>query len=305
MPGRTVVTIGNFDGAHLGHQALIRAARQAAGDAGRVVAMVFDPHPATVLRPDAVPARLTSLSQRTRLLTDLGVDEVVPLAPTPELLGTCPESFITRVSERLRPAAIVEGPDFRFGRDRAGDVRLLEELGRRLGFEATIVPPAQAVLSDHSIVTVSSSLVRWMLEHGRVADALRLLGRPYEVQGEVRRGDQRGRLLGVPTVNLFPETILPADGVYFGHASDPQGQWLPAAINVGAAPTFAGGKRRCEAHLIDGHWPLDTYGWMCAVRFEGFLRNEMRFDGVEAVRRQIGRDIDRSRDLLARHALAS
>lgn len=305
MPGRTVVTIGNFDGAHSGHQALIRAARQAAGDAGRIIAMVFDPHPATVLRPDAVPARLTSLPQRTRLLRDLGVDEVVPLQPTPELLGTCPESFISGVNERQQPAAMVEGPDFRFGKDRAGDVRLLKDLGLALGFEVIIVPPAQAVLSDHTLVTVSSSLVRWLLEHGRVDDARRLLGRPYEVQGEVLRGDQRGRVLGVPTVNLLPETILPADGVYFGRASDPQGQWLPAAINVGAAPTFAGGRRRCEAHLIDGHWPLDTYGWTCTVQFEGFLRNELRFDGVESVRRQIGRDIDRSRDLLARHALAS
>lgn len=123
-----------------------------------------------------------------------------------------------------------------------------------------------------------------MLKHGRVDDVHRLLGRPYEVRGEVYRGDQRGRLLGFPTVNLLPPTMLPADGVYFGHATDASGNWFSAAINVGIRPTFAGHERRCEAHLLDADLPLGTYGWECAIRFEGFLRNEIRFEGVQAVK---------------------
>ncbi len=305
MPGRTVVTIGNFDGVHLGHQALVRAARDDAGAGGRVVAMVFDPHPATVLRPQAVPPRLTTLSDRTRLLREAGVDEVVAIAPTPALLGTSPESFIAEVVEHHQPAAVVEGPDFRFGHRREGDVQRLARLGAQLGFGVVVVPPAEAVLGDHTVVTASSSLVRWMLERGRVDDVHRLLGRPYEVCGEVTRGDQRGRVLGVPTANLIPPTMLPADGVYFGRATDASENWFPAAVNVGLRPTFDGHERRCEAHLLDVDLPLDEYGWQCVIRFEGFLRNEIRFEGVQAVKAQIDRDINRTRDLLARHVLAS
>jgi len=305
MPGRTVVTIGNFDGVHLGHQALVRAARVDAGSGGRVLALVFDPHPAMVLRPESVPPRLTTVVDRTRLLGEVGVDEVIALEPTPELLGTSPESFIAGVLAQHQPTTVVEGPDFRFGHRREGDVNLLARLGSQLGFNAIVVPPAQAVLGDHTVVTASSSLIRWMLKHGRVDDVHRLLGRPYEVRGEVYRGDQRGRLLGFPTVNLLPPTMLPADGVYFGHATDASGNWFSAAINVGIRPTFAGHERRCEAHLLDADLPLGTYGWECAIRFEGFLRNEIRFEGVQAVKAQIDRDINRIRDLLARPVLAS
>jgi len=300
MPGRTVITIGNFDGVHLGHRALIRAAVDAAGSGGRVVAMAFDPHPATVLRPLAVPPRLTTLAQRTRLALRAGVSEMVALDPTAELLGTSPEDFIARVVRRHHPGVVVEGPDFRFGHERRGDVDLLARLGAEQGFAVIVVPPAQGVLSDHSIVTVSSSLVRWMLEHGRVEDVRRLLGRPYEVRGIVAAGDKRGRQLGVPTANVAAETMLPGDGVYFGRATASDGAWHGAAINIGLRPTFGEGRRACEVHLLDVELPLDEYGWECAVCFEGFLRNEIRFDGASAVQQQIGRDINRTRDLLAR-----
>lgn len=305
MPGRTVITIGNFDGVHLGHQALFRAAADAAGPRGRVVAMAFDPHPATVLRSQAVPPRLTTIAQRTRLAIEAGVDELIPLAPTRELLATSPEEFIAAVVQQHRPNILVEGPDFRFGRGRKGDVRLLTRFGAEHGFQVIVIPPAQGVLEDQSIVTVSSSLVRWLLEHGRVEDVRRLLGRPYEIRGMVVAGDKRGRQLGVPTANVAVETMQPGDGVYFGHATAPDGAWHAAAINVGLRPTFGEGRRACEVHLLDVELPLDEYGWDCAVRFEGFLRNELRFDGTTAVKQQIGRDINRTRDLLARHQEAS
>ena len=300
MPGRTVITIGNFDGVHLGHQSLFHAASDAAGPGGRVVAVVFDPHPATRLRPESVPLRLTTLAQRTRLAVEAGVDQVVALNPTAELLGTSPEAFVGGVVQRHHPNVVVEGPDFRFGHERRGEVDLLARLGAEQGFAVIVVPPAQGVLSDHSCVTISSSLVRWMLEHGRVEDAHRLLGRPYEVRGMVAPGDKRGRQLGVPTANVAAQTMLPGDGVYSGRATAPDGTWCAAAINVGQRPTFGGGRRVCEVHLLDVDLPLDDYGWECAVCFDGFLRNEIRFDGVNAVRHQIDRDIDRTRDLLAR-----
>ncbi len=305
MPGRTVITIGNFDGVHLGHQALFGAASEAAGPGGRVLAMVFDPHPATVLRPQSVPLRLTTLTQRTRLAVEAGVDQVVALDPTAELLGTSPEAFVARVVQRHHPDVVVEGPDFRFGHERRGDVDLLTRLGAEQGFAVIVVPPTQGVLSDHSVVTISSSLVRWLLEHGRVEDAFRLLGRPYEVRGRVMPGDRRGRRLGVPTANVAAETMLPGDGVYFGRATAPDGTWCVAAINIGMRPTFGGGRRTCEVHLLDVELPLDEYGWECAVCFEGFLRNEIRFDGANAVKQQIDRDLDRTRDLLARRQEAS
>lgn len=305
MPAPAVLTIGNFDAVHLGHQALLAEARRRAGSAGVVTALVFDPHPATTLRPGAAPPRLTAWPQRRDLLARAGVDRVVRLEPSPAFLGTSPEAFIASVAAEHRPAAILEGPDFRFGQGRRGDVALLTSLGERHGFEVVTVQAVEASLDDHSLVTVSSSLVRWLLAHGRVGDAHRLLGRAYEVRGTVRAGDRRGRQLGTPTANLEADTMLPGRGVYFGRATSPDGRWFPAAINVGVKPTFPGATPGCEAHLVDAHLPLDEYGWECRIRFLGFLRSEMRFDGAAAVAAQIRRDVDRTRDLLARHALAS
>lgn len=305
MSGGTVVTIGNFDGVHLGHQSLVRAARDAAGPGGRVVAMVFHPHPVTVLRPGSVLQRLTTFEARVDLLKTAGVDEVVAIEPTAELLGSSPEAFIAATTARFRPSTFVEGVDFRFGHSRAGDVDLLARLGDQHGFGVVIVPPVEGVLSDHTIVPVSSSLVRWLLERGRVDDVQRLLGRPHEISGTVERGDQRGRLLDAPTANVAARSMLPADGVYFGTACAPDGRWFAAAINVGSRPTFSGTQRRCEVHLVDAHLSLNAYGWECRVRFQGFLRNEIRFDGPAAVQRQIHRDIDRVRELVAGLAVAS
>lgn len=300
-----VLTIGNFDAVHLGHQALISQARRRAGSGGRVTALVFDPHPASTLRPGAAPPRLTSWTRRRDLLAAAGVDEVVRLEPTSAFLGTSPEAFIASVAAEHAPDALLEGPDFRFGHARRGDIALLRRLGGQHGFEVIVVDAVEAPLDDHTLVTVSSSLVRWLLAHGRVRDAARLLGRPYELRGPVRAGDRRGRQLGTPTANVEADAMLPGRGVYFGQATSPDGRWFPAAINVGVKPTFPGAAPGCEAHLVGADLPLDDYGWECRIRFLGFLRSEMRFDGAPAVAAQIRRDIERTRDLLAGHALAS
>jgi riboflavin kinase / FMN adenylyltransferase len=171
------ISIGNFDGVHLGHRALLdEARRRAAG--GRTVAVTFEPHPLAVLRPAEVPPRLTGRAERARLLREAGADEVLELEPTPDLLGRDPADFVAWLRERVPFTAVVEGADFRFGRGRAGDVAELGRLGTRFGFEVAVVPEVTAILADRTVVRASSSMVRWLLRHGRVADAARLLGAP-------------------------------------------------------------------------------------------------------------------------------
>lgn len=306
----TAVTIGNFDGVHVGHAALLRRCRELAGERGRVVALAFDPHPAGALGAQP-PPRLTAFEERSRLLRDAGADEVERLDPTPEFLGTSAEGFVAALAGRHSPRFIVEGGDFHFGKGRAGDMRLLERLGDAHGFQAITVPPAEVALTDQLVARASSTLVRWLLAHGRVRDAAIVLGRPYEVAGTVVQGDRRGRDLGVPTANLDTPLMLPADGVYAGEGRLPDGRVLPAAVNVGTRPTFGGAGRRLEAHLITGSgylggprrgghpWqPLPSlaeYGWVLRVRLLAWVREDVRFDSVDALVGQMGRDIQRCR----------
>ena len=198
----TAVTIGAFDGVHLGHAALVAAARDAVGDRGRVVALCFEPHPMAVLRPDAAPARLSTFRQRSRWLRDAGADEVIPLEPSDSLLGKSPRSFLEWVVAEYACTEIVEGPDFRFGRDRAGSIETLRELAPTLGYRAIEVDAVHGTLTDGSVVKISSSIVRWLVNAGRGRDAARLLGPPYGGGGPVGRGtggcvmrgsDERGR----------------------------------------------------------------------------------------------------------------
>ncbi|MFI4882804.1 MAG: riboflavin kinase, partial [Phycisphaerales bacterium JB064] len=215
--GPAVLTVGVFDGVHRGHQGLIERARALAdrqGDDARVVVLAFDPSPRAVLAPGRAPARLTGFEARADLLLEAGADEVLRLEPTPELLGLSPEAFVDEVLMPLGPIAVVEGPDFRFGAKRAGDAETLAGLGREHGFAVHVVPPVEVSLNDQSVVAASSSMTRWLLERGRVADAGRVLGRAYELCGEVVRGDQRGRTIGFPTANLRIDTMPPGDGVY-------------------------------------------------------------------------------------------
>jgi len=300
MPASTALTIGNFDGVHLGHAALVRRARACAGPEGRVVVMAFWPHPITILRPDQAPDTLTTFDRRTELLRDLGADEVVRIEPTRDLLGLAPEAFIKRVVADHAPACIVEGPDFRFGRARAGDVDLLARLGDDLGYRAEVVEPVRIATADQLIAEASSTLVRWLVSEGRVRDAARVLGRPHEVRGVVVRGAKRGRDLGFPTANLDSDTMLPADGVYAGVAVLPGGERVPAAVSVGSNPTFGAASRRLEAHLIDWSGPADDYDWPLAVELVAWLRDQVAYRGVEPLIEQIHRDIADTRAALDR-----
>jgi riboflavin kinase/FMN adenylyltransferase len=288
-----VATIGNFDGVHRGHQAILALAGAVAGEGGTVAAVTFEPLPAAVLRPADAPPRLTTAARREALLRAHGATSVVALDPARGLLAQSPREFLEALRGRVAFDAIVEGADFRFGQGRAGSVRTLEEIGAEMGFRCVVAPEFETALSDGHIVSPRSTLIRWLLELGRVADARALLGRPHGVEGRVVRGDQRGRTLGFPTANVeSPGMLLPADGVYAGTAHTPLGAF-PAAISVGVKPTFAPAARTCEAHLIGFPGGLGEYGWPVRLEFTAWLREQWRFASVEALVEQIRRDVAR------------
>lgn len=302
---QSVITIGNFDGVHVGHAALISRARKIADDRGlRVVAMAFDPHPSSILRPDSVPGRLTNFSQREALMASLGADEVVRLEPNGEFLGLEAKAFVGRMIQEHGAACVVEGPDFQFGKGRGGNVQLLKEMGLAEGFDVEIVEPVQVAIEDQSVVTASSSIARWMIEQGRVADARTVLGRAYEIEGNVMQGDRRGRELGFATANLQTEHLLPADGVYAGFGVLDDGREFTAAISVGDKPMFDGTQRIIEAHLLDAPADgdriagMDEYGWPLRVRVQSWIRDQTRFGSVSELTAQIGRDCQRVREII-------
>jgi riboflavin kinase/FMN adenylyltransferase len=294
---RPVVTIGNFDGIHLGHQAILSTvvARARALSAAAVV-YTFEPHPRKVLRPGSAPALLTTLEQKLELIAATGVDAVVLEPFTPEFAKTSPAAFVrVCLHARLAPLEVYVGYDFHFGRDREGSMRLLTELGPRLGFAVTIIPEVEVDDGD-----VNSTRIRECLADGEPERAARMLGRPYSVRGVVVRGEARGRGLGFPTANLAAENeMLPAPGVYAGglrllDPGDPAaGTLLRAVTNVGRRPTFGGEALRAEAHALD--WSGDLYGRRVEISFAVRLRAERRFESVEALRRQIAADVDEAR----------
>jgi riboflavin kinase/FMN adenylyltransferase len=294
MSSPVAITIGNFDGVHIGHLQLVRAARSIVGDDGRVVVLSFDPHPITVLR-GGDPGRLTTFAERKRLLGDAGADEVVALNPTHQFLSQEPEEFLTAVIDPYRPSVIVEGPDFRFGRGRAGSVRTLHELEDKHGYRTIVIDPVEVALTDHSLVRVSSTIIRWLIERGRMRDVAILLRRPYELIGPVVEGDRRGRAIGVPTANLdHVDHLLPGDGIYVGSGRLPDGRAFPAAISIGTKPTFGRHPRLCEAHLIGYDGPLDDYGWTLRLQITDWLRDQIRFPEVGQLSEQMQRDIARA-----------
>ncbi len=287
-----IVTIGNFDGVHIGHQALVRVASQAA-HGGEVVALSFDTHPAGLVRGIA-PESLTTLDERALLLGAAGATRVEMLHTTAELLSLEPESFVKSLHERLKFEAIVEGRDFRFGKGRAGDVAALERIGSALGFRTIVVEDVEAVLSDGHCVAVRSSTVRWLLSVGRVADAARMLGRSHRVSGVVVEGARRGRTLGFPTANIDVRgALLPADGVYAVRAVSADGSAWPGAASIGTNPMFSGGRRTLEVHVLGLPSDADLYGQVLAIDFTKWLREMMTFDSVDRLVEQIQRDCDR------------
>ncbi|MBX3362522.1 MAG: hypothetical protein KF912_05005 [Phycisphaeraceae bacterium] len=309
MAARSVLTIGTFDGVHMGHRALIERAGEIARGAGaRVVALAFDPHPMTRLRPASAPARLTTFGWREALLREAGADEVVRLNPFDGLLELTPEAFVSQIVSRYAPIAIVEGDDFRFGKGRTGDVDVLRRLGEQSGFETVVVAPVEVVLGDASIARASSTGVRRLLLSGRASDAARVLGRPYRLMGKVVRGDRRGRTIGYPTANLDSELMLPADGVYAARAQLADGRVFGAALSVGTKPTFTDApSRACEAFFLDAPRAtqgdpriegLDEYGWALSLDIVGWVREQVRFHGLEPLLGQMARDCDRIREML-------
>ncbi len=293
------ISIGNFDGVHRGHQKLIAVARRAVGDRGRVVAVTFEPHPASRLRPEAVPPRLTLAPERERLLRAAGVDEVMALDPTPELLALEPAAFIDELRARVPFTDIVEGDDFRFGKGRTGSIATLRELGAARGFATHLISPVDVVLTDHTVVRASSSIARWLLVMGRVRDASVVFGAPYELVGVTVPGDRRGRTIGFPTLNVGPtEQLLPMDGVYGGFAILPDGRREIAAISVGTKPTFGTSARTCEAHLPDVRLPMDWYGAALRLSFVTWIREQRSFGSLDALLERIRADIGEIRTRL-------
>jgi riboflavin kinase/FMN adenylyltransferase len=296
-----VLTIGNFDGLHIGHRQILRTVtdRAQALD-GEAIVYTFDPHPRKVLQADRAPAMLTTTEQKLELLAAAQIDVVVLEPFTVEFAKTPAERFVREhVHARIAPLEVYVGYDFHYGRDRAGSMRLLTELGPRLGFAVTIIPEVTIGGLD-----VSSSRIRELLAEGEVAQAKQLLGRSFAVRGRVVTGDRRGRGIGFPTVNLAPENeVIPGLGVYAGHvrlldAGDPPaGARFAAVSNVGRRPTFKeSDPPLAEAHLLD--FSGDLYGRRIELTFESRLRSERRFPSVEALRAQIARDVQEGRRLL-------
>lgn len=300
-PGeRSVVTIGAYDGVHLGHRAVIDQVRAIAREIGaRSVVLTFDRHPATVVRPESAPPLLTNGDQRLELLAETGIDATVVLSFDEHQSHETPESFVERVLvEALGVRTIVVGDDFHFGRDRRGNVDLLEKVGRAKGFD---VRPVHLVARFDGVdEPISSTAIRRALAGGDVTRASKMLGRPHEVRGTVMMGDQRGRLLGFPTANVAVPllTCVPADGVYAGWYKRPAGDVHTCAINIGRRPTFYehADASLLEAHLLD--FSGDLYGEQAEVRFAHFLRSERKFDGIEAIVAQLTLDVEHARKLL-------
>jgi riboflavin kinase / FMN adenylyltransferase len=303
-----VVTIGTFDGVHAGHRALVQRARELAGQGeggGRVTALVFDPHPLAILRPEAAPGRLSSFQMREKLVREAGADHVERLVPTPALLALSARAFVEDLVKAHHPSAIVEGPDFRFGAGREGTVLTLDDLGRKLGYSVDVLPPVEIALMDLTLVRASSSIVRWLLAEGRVRDAALVLGRPYEIEGSVERGDRRGRQIGFPTANIATEYLMPGDGIYACRAFLPDGRSFAAGVHVGPRETFGDRRRVIEAHLLGAERDdvrlkgLPEYGWNIRLQFVSWLRDPVRFESVAHLVHQMNADCRRAADIVA------
>lgn len=288
---QTAVTIGNFDGVHIGHQAILKRVRADAHGAGRMSAVLtFYPHPAQVLRPSEAPSLLETIVQRVERLDKAGMDAVLVAQFNRELASLSPEEFAeTFLAKAMRACAVLVGENFRFGHKQVGDVKMLRELGARLGFAVEIVQPVYAEIGGQSVL-VSSSAIRAALHEGRMEDAARMLGRPFVLEGEIRTGTGVGRKLVVPTLNLATEQeTLPKLGVYATETSVAGAEYR-SVTNVGMRPTFDGGKLAIETHLFGFSEDL-TSGAM-AIRFRTRIRDEKKFSGPEELKQQILRDIE-------------
>ncbi|AYN32044.1 bifunctional riboflavin kinase/FAD synthetase [Streptomyces albus] len=298
--GRSVVTIGSYDGVHRGHQLIIGRAVERARELGvPSVVVTFDPHPSEVVRPGSHPPLLAPHHRRADLMAQLGVDALLILPFTTEFSRLSAADFVVKVLiDRLHAKCVVEGPNFRFGHKAAGNVDFLRELGATYDYEVEVVDLFVTGEAGGG-KPFSSTMTRRLVAEGEVAGAAEILGRPHRVEGVVVRGAQRGRELGFPTANVetLPHTAIPADGVYAGWLQV-EGEAMPAAISVGTNPQFDGTERTVEAYAID-RVGLDLYGLHVAVDFLAFVRGQAKFDSIGALLEAISADVRRSRELLA------
>ncbi|MFI6103926.1 bifunctional riboflavin kinase/FAD synthetase [Streptomyces sp. NPDC051310] len=296
--GRSVVTIGSYDGVHRGHQLIIGRAVERARELGvPSVVVTFDPHPSEVVRPGSHPPLLAPHHRRAELMADLGVDAVLVLPFTAEFSQLSPADFIVKVLvDKLHARTVIEGPNFRFGHKAAGNVAFLREMGGTYDYEVEVID--LYVTGDAGGgEPFSSTLTRRLIAEGDVEGAAEILGRPHRVEGVVVRGAQRGRELGYPTANVetLPHTAIPADGVYAGWLTA-GGERMPAAISVGTNPQFDGTERTVEAYAID-RVGLDLYGLHVAVDFLAYVRGQEKFASIEALLEAIAEDVKRCRAL--------
>ncbi len=305
-----VVSIGNFDGVHRGHQRILKRGREIADERGEALAVLtFEPHPMSVLHPDRAPGLLTGLVLKQELLCGFGVDYFLVLKSSVEILSLSSEEFVERfLVEGLRPSVLVEGRDFNFGSGRSGSIETLEGLGGKRGFEVAVVEAEEVELEGGRRVRVSSSLVREMVTGGRVVDVKSMLGREYRLAGRIVAGRGKGRELGFPTLNMERcVQLLPAEGVYAGfvQVGDSEGKVCrrgerrPAVFSIGMARTLDdSGDMLIEAHLLSG-WSESFKGKWMGMDFVRLIRGQERFGSEEELAEQIGRDCEEAKKILA------
>jgi riboflavin kinase/FMN adenylyltransferase len=304
-----VLTIGNFDGVHLGHQHILRAVGRIAGQRNlESVVMTFEPHPVAILNPEKAPGVLTPLSLKINLLKDYADDCLIVLEDSKELLNLSPEDFVEDfLMQTVRPSVVVEGEDFNFGARRQGNVKILKDIGAEKGFEVVVVSTKKAQLKTGQTIRVSSSIIRYMLESGHVSDAAVALSRPYRLMGRMVPGKGRGKQLGFPTLNMQkPEQVIPAEGVYAGFVEiadyeeqlRQEQQKIPSVFSIGQARTFSDEHPLLiEAHLLVKQVDNITDKWM-AMDFLGRLRSQHKFSTPEALAKQIAKDCEEAKKML-------
>ncbi|MET7312040.1 bifunctional riboflavin kinase/FAD synthetase [Streptomyces sp. NPDC005134] len=298
--GRSVVTIGSYDGVHRGHQLIIGRAVDRARELGvPSVVVTFDPHPSEVVRPGSHPPLLAPHHRRAELMAELGVDALLILPFTTEFSKLAPADFIVKVLvDKLHAQLVIEGPNFRFGHKAAGNVQLLTEFGATYDYSVEVIDLYVSGEAGGG-EPFSSTLTRRLVAEGDVAGAAEILGRPHRVEGIVVRGAQRGREMGFPTANVetLPHTAIPADGVYAGWLNA-NGETMPAAISVGTNPQFDGTERTVEAYAID-RVGLDLYGLHVSVDFLAYVRGMAKFDSLDDLLVAIAADVKRASELVA------
>lgn len=290
----TLFTVGVFDGVHIGHRHLLTKLRDKARQNGWLSGVItFKSHPETVLSSGSQLPWLDDLDNRISQIKSLGIDIVIALSFTPELMKLSAREFMQLLRERLKIRGLIIGPDFALGKDRLGNADQLGTMGRQMGFSVEVVPP---LLIDGEVV--SSSLIRQTLAQGNMQKANKLLGRAFSISSKVITGDQRGRTMGFPTANLEikPDQAAPSDGVYVTIAYT-NGEPLPSVTNIGVRPTFGGGKRLIETFIIDHEAELP--GRKFRVEFIDKLRDEKRFNSAEELKAQIGKDVEQTKKILS------